>query len=146
MGKKHGFKGTPVKPAGYSSNAGVFEKRGDPFVSPREGLEGFNRNLETENPDYDRHFARLATDLLKPSQRERRKVKEFHDDPQRRATNAILVMRKAMAAAQGRSEDRNVKDTRGQRVVCPYHCGHTAIDQRAMSYHLRGGCERRKTK
>lgn len=33
----------------------MFEDRGDPWVSPREGLEGFGRNLNTEDPDLDRY-------------------------------------------------------------------------------------------
>lgn len=43
------------------------------MVSPREGREKFGRNLETENPDFDRYFAedaqrQKAAQVLKPSQ------------------------------------------------------------------------------
>ncbi len=42
--------------AKMSSSAGVFAKRGDPWVTEREGTKGFGRNLETENPDVDQFF------------------------------------------------------------------------------------------
>lgn len=45
-----------------SSNARLFEKRGDPWVSEREGQEKFGRNLNSENPDFDQYFARKATE------------------------------------------------------------------------------------
>lgn len=37
----------------YSSNSGIFEKRGDPWSTEREGIRDFNRNPETENAEYD---------------------------------------------------------------------------------------------
>lgn len=37
----------------YTSNSGIFAKRGDPWVSRKEGVRDFNRNLETEDPEYD---------------------------------------------------------------------------------------------
>jgi hypothetical protein len=36
-----------------SSNSSLFEKRGDPWVSQRQGLEDYGRILGTENPDLD---------------------------------------------------------------------------------------------
>lgn len=33
--------------------ASLFERRGDPWVSPRSGREDFGRNLDTEDPDMD---------------------------------------------------------------------------------------------
>jgi hypothetical protein len=44
----------------YASNSGVFEKRGDPWVSEREGKEQFGRNLFSEDPDFDRYFSEKA--------------------------------------------------------------------------------------
>lgn len=38
---------------GYSSNSGIFAKRGDPWVSRREGIRDFRRDPDNENPDYD---------------------------------------------------------------------------------------------
>lgn len=72
MSRKHGFRGTPVRPSDRPGTMGrVFETRGDPLVSPKEGREKFGRNLDTENPDYDRMFAPIARDLLKPQQVDR---------------------------------------------------------------------------
>lgn len=112
MARKHGFRGTPVKPSGIpSSVGGIFEKRGDPMVSPREGREKFGRNLETENPDFDRYFAdrqraeelekksfeNLARDLLKPSQVDtgnafRKLIAKPNYDPQRKAASILQKM------------------------------------------------------
>lgn len=41
-----------MKPT-YASNASVFARRGNPWVSEREGREGYGRNLDTEDPDLD---------------------------------------------------------------------------------------------
>ena len=74
MGRKHGFRGTPVRPSPIpSSVGGIFERRGDPLVSSREGREKYGRNLETEDPDFDRYFAEdvareWGARLLKPKQ------------------------------------------------------------------------------
>lgn len=37
----------------YASNSGIFEKRGDPWVTRREGVRDFGRNLDTEDADRD---------------------------------------------------------------------------------------------
>lgn len=37
------------------SNADVFASRGDPWVSPREGLQDYGRTVWSENPDLDRY-------------------------------------------------------------------------------------------
>jgi hypothetical protein len=37
----------------YASNSRVFEKRGDPWVTRREGVKDFARNIETEDADRD---------------------------------------------------------------------------------------------
>jgi hypothetical protein len=93
----------------------VFETRGDPLVSPKEGQSDFGRNLETENPDYDRMFAETARDLLKPEQIDRtRALKKFgakpSHDPQRVATNIILQMRSKMRKLEeGAQKAREVK-------------------------------------
>lgn len=45
----------------YSSNSGIFAKRGDPWVSEKQGQRDFGRNVETEDPDFDaQNFARKA--------------------------------------------------------------------------------------
>lgn len=40
---------------GYSSNARIFENRGDPWVSDREGREGYGRT-DDELPDLDAYW------------------------------------------------------------------------------------------
>ena len=92
----------------------AFESRGDPLVSPKEGQKDFGRNLETENPDMDRYFARLATDLLKPGQIDKtnegkKRSNAFltgrkGDDAQRRATNNILAAKKKVNEAIRKAE------------------------------------------
>lgn len=37
------------------SNSSIFERRGDPWVTDRNGREDFGRNLETENPEMDQY-------------------------------------------------------------------------------------------
>lgn len=39
----------------------VFERRGDPLVSPREGLSGYGRVVEIENVDHDAENQRLSS-------------------------------------------------------------------------------------
>lgn len=39
--------------SGFSSNANVFAKRGDPWLSRREGVEDYSRDPETEDAEYD---------------------------------------------------------------------------------------------
>ncbi len=53
------------------TNADIFRDRGDPWVSEREGLTQYGRNLDTEDVDYDRdHRARKpeAKSMLRPEQ------------------------------------------------------------------------------
>lgn len=42
-------------PSSCRSNADVFASRGDPWVSPREGLRDYGRTQWSENPDLDRY-------------------------------------------------------------------------------------------
>lgn len=57
MAKGGFFRGfRPVMP----SSAGAFAKRGDPWVTDREGKRDFNRQVEIENPDMDADRQRLA--------------------------------------------------------------------------------------
>lgn len=47
-----------------SSMASIFEDRGDPWVTEKEGIKLFGRNVVTENPDRDQYAAAKA--LFKP--------------------------------------------------------------------------------
>lgn len=112
MGKKHGFKGTPVRPPQPSGMGRVFASRGDPLMTEREGIKDFQRKPETEDPDFDRMFAPLARDLLKPSQVDKtnqiKKVQQAQkpEDIQRKVTAMILAgnakFKKALKAEEGR--------------------------------------------
>ena len=114
MGRKHGFRGTPVRPPRGPATIGrVFEQRGDPMVTAREGREKFGRNLDTEDPDFDRYFAekrqeelreeRLASALLKPHQVDkgesfrksiasRSTAQELADKIRARGNNRLIAM------------------------------------------------------
>lgn len=112
MGKKHGFKGTPVRPSSSPSTMGrVFESRG--LGTSKRDAEKFarsvGRNLETENPDMDRYFARLASDLLRPEQIDRTNEGKKRNallegrkdyDPQRKAAQIMLETRAKVRKAQ----------------------------------------------
>lgn len=110
MARKHGFRGTPVRPASNPSGMGrIFEQRGDKMVTDREGIKDFGRNPESENPDMDRYFATLARDLLKPAQIDKthalaKLASKPSYNPQRRAAQirleTIAKMRKAEQGAQ----------------------------------------------
>lgn len=116
MSKKHGFRGTPVRPSPRPGTMGrVFETRGDPMATDKEGRKNYGRNLETENPDYDRMFAPLARDLLKPQQVDKanafRKLsaKDTYD-PQRKAAQIMLETRaKVKKAEEGAQVAREIK-------------------------------------
>jgi hypothetical protein len=66
---------------GYSSNARLFAKRGDPWVSRKEGIKDFGRNPETEDAefDFDHRFHKTGSAFGKPKPAEPRKV---HKDPE----------------------------------------------------------------
>lgn len=70
---------------GYSSNSKIFARRGDPWVSGREGREKFGRNIETENPDLDQ-FTRA---------RKAEPKSEYIDPPKPPKTEASFSRRKA---------------------------------------------------
>lgn len=115
MARKHGFKGTPLRPPkGVGTMGRVFDQRGDPMVSAREGREKYGRNLSTENPDFDRYFAEdaakerereAAFKSLKPSQVDKGNAfrssvaKGANTDPQRAAANVVLKMDAEMRLA-----------------------------------------------
>jgi hypothetical protein len=97
MGK--GIKGT-LRP-NYSTNSGIFEKRGDPWVTTREGVKDFGRNIETEDAERDfayRHFdTAFGPKPAKPhvEAKEQRPTKS-DDDPERRKASIARRMQMAM--------------------------------------------------
>lgn len=132
MGKKHGFKGTPVRPSGPNTMGRVFESRG--LGTSARDQERFarsvGRNLETENPDMDRYFARLASDLLRPDQIDRTNEGKKRNallsgggpnyDPQRKAAQIMLeTRRKVREAQEGALRYKDNKDKRQDDGVQP---------------------------
>ncbi len=125
MSKKHGFRGTPVRPAGVSGMGRVFEQRGDKMVTQREGIKDFHRNPETENPDMDRYFAKLARDLLRPEQVDRTNAlakvagAKSNYDPQRKAAQIMLETRAKVRKAEQGAQVSQGKDKRKDDGVLP---------------------------
>ena len=145
MGRKHGFRGTPVKPSGTpSSVGGIFERRGDPLVSAREGREKFGRNLETENPAYDRYFAedaaiQKALQNLKPKQVDtgnafRKRIARDSNDPQFRASQILQNMNTRINREA--NKEIHIRPSHGLNIHCPWGCGFQARDSRAVSHHI----------
>lgn len=91
-----------VKRPRYSSNAGIFEKRGNPWVSRREGETKFGRNLETEDAEYDFDHRYHQTETVgKPRMAEPRPV---YRDPVRTPKVADFATRKANALRKMRND------------------------------------------
>lgn len=87
----------------YSSNSGIFERRGDPWVSDKEGRAQYGRNLFTEDPDFDRYFTErqaeralsaavktIVTDEEKRRQGVTKEGAPQRSDVQRRLTAALI--------------------------------------------------------
>lgn len=51
----------------YSSNSQIFERRGDPWVSEKEGISEYGRDLFSENPDFDRYFVERHPEETRPA-------------------------------------------------------------------------------
>ncbi len=89
MGRTH-------RPA-MSSCAAVFEQRGDAWVSPRQGLEDFGRNLQTENPDLDQ-FTHAKKALPRFDRGPETPIQPHSETPsyQQRMTNVLAKMHSGM--------------------------------------------------
>ena len=91
MFKRRG-RGARLKSLGYSTNSDIFQKRGDPWVSQKEGRKDYDREHEVfENPDLDRYTK--ATKAPKHKERPPEKKKP------RVASHALK--RKQIAVAMG---------------------------------------------
>lgn len=85
----------------YSTNSGIFEKRGDPWVSQREAVKDFHRNLDTENAeldfDYRYHNTGFGPKAAKPKPEYRDpKPEPKEDDPARRKASIARRMQMRM--------------------------------------------------
>jgi hypothetical protein len=84
--------------ARYSSNSSMFAKRGDPWVSRREGERLFGRNLETENPELDQ-FTRARKAEPKPKFIDPKPERRTEADFARQKANALRAMHRDMNGA-----------------------------------------------
>jgi hypothetical protein len=89
---------------GYSSNSKIFARRGDPWVSGREGREKFGRNLETENPDLDQ-FTRARKAEPKPKYVEPPKPAKAEASFSRRKANILAAMHGSIRVETHRSHE-----------------------------------------
>jgi hypothetical protein len=90
-----------VTKLGYATNASVFQKRGDPWVSEREGLSNYGRNLMTEDPDFDRYFAKTSEKPDGESITTGSKPHRRRDDSHLRLAQARMRLKKALKESKG---------------------------------------------
>lgn len=81
---------------GIRSNSDIFADRGDPWVSEKEGRTDYCRIAKTENPEFDRYFARQAPVKVEPKSETR---KDKACDPAVRIANAMRKMHREAAKA-----------------------------------------------
>lgn len=83
---------------GYRTNSDLFAKRGDPWVTRREGERNFGRNVDSENPDYDQFaFAKRASPKV-----------PYVDPPKPEKQAASYTQRKTNIIMRARSQARSV--------------------------------------
>jgi hypothetical protein len=70
-----------------SSNSDLFAKRGDPWVTRKQGENEFGRNLDSENPELDQFFASFA--VPKPEYKEPPPLGKVTADYARRKMNIL---------------------------------------------------------
>jgi len=85
------------------TNCSIFEERGDPWVSQREGLRDFGRILETENPDLD-CFTRAHKRKERHEKGPDKPIKPGSKiaDDRRRIMNARIAMNRKLVALSKR--------------------------------------------
>jgi hypothetical protein len=95
----------------YTSNSGLFSKRGDPWITNREGIKDFGRNPDTEDAEYDfdHRFHETGNTFGKPRMAEPR-LPDFSQPPtpkdtsvQRRVASQLSAMH-SRQARQARDE------------------------------------------
>lgn len=110
-----------------SSNSGIFAKRGDPWVSRKEGERDFNRNLETEDPEYDfdHRFHEAGNVIGKPVVAQARP--EYRDPPPDSAGQAerdaarrkTSILRRMNSAINQSQQTTSVGETFRSFRPCP---------------------------
>lgn len=92
--------------SGFSSNSKIFARRGNPWVSRREGEQQFGRNLETEDAEYDFDhrfhetggFGKPSIAVPKPEYRDPKPQPQSGDDFSRRKANVLRKMNSSLTA------------------------------------------------
>lgn len=104
----------------YSTSAGVFAKRGDPWVTHKEAVRDFGRDPENEDPDFDfdYRFHHSANALGRPKEAEPRPE---HQDPKGQPAVADLARRVANIRMAYRTKERarvvNVREVKPKPVI-----------------------------
>jgi hypothetical protein len=84
------------------SGAHLFAKRGDPWISPREGRDLFGRNLRTEDPDMDMFTrASRAPERFERGPDKPLSPKTIVASPRRRIANILRGMNRRLHADHG---------------------------------------------
>jgi hypothetical protein len=163
MGRKHGGVFGGFKPV-MSSSSNIFARRGDPWITEREGVRDFNRTREIENPDADadrqRHFKQatgkvdfsgkltVLTDNPEMDQftqaskaQPRPTYRDWHKKPdvvvevsKRRRLTNICLKMNSGIRA---AQPHRVAEKSNAQIPCPYGCGYTNADSRMVSRHVR---------
>ncbi len=97
------------------TSASIFERRGDPWVTDKEGRQNYGRNLKAEDPDMDAFFLAkkaetrfadtntntgLHPDLIPRGKAAPKPGKSVTQSPERRFAAAGDRLRKALAKAE----------------------------------------------
>jgi hypothetical protein len=108
----------------YASNSRIFERRGDPWVTSREGMRDYNRNPETEDAerDFDHRFHHTGEvfgkpGIAKPKEEYRDPRPTIEDDASRR--KASIVRRMNMRMTERAKTRIEVTATTRQFRTCP---------------------------
>lgn len=85
----------------YSSNSDIFRRRGNPWVSRREGENDFGRILETENPEMDQFTRARKAEPKPPFVSPSPTAKPAEGDFATRKANALAKMHRDMREHSG---------------------------------------------
>lgn len=135
-----------------SSNSKLFARRGDPWITNREGVKDYGRNPEAENPEYDfdhrfhhtgETFGKPSVAIPKEELREPKPTPSSKPDYARRKAALLMNMNKRIREV---SQPISVRDTSTVRIRCPFFgketvhkkvCTFSAFDSRKVSAHIR---------
>jgi hypothetical protein len=118
MGKK-GAGERHLKPR-MSSSSTSFARRGDPWISDKEGLRDFGRNLDTENPDMDM-FTKARKAEPKSIFKDSPRVELGNDFHKRKAKISFAMNQKLVKLRKGANV---VPDLKQHFKLC-FGCNHS---------------------